>query len=133
MPHKLAQKNGKPDCLYYIGCSQILLLCAPDMLLNVPLISMLTENQGITNFFTKVNNQTVSFPLESDDSYHATELCYSNQHVAPPFFNDFLDIYLGPHSSKGDDAKDSRDKKREPVLEGEFTVSFRSLPLPVCY
>ena len=54
------------------------------------------------------------------------------QDAAPPFFSDFLEIYLGPHSSKGDDAKDSRGKKGESVLEG-FIVSFRPLPLPVCY
>lgn len=55
------------------------------------------------------------------------------QDAARPFFNDFLDIYLGPHSSKRDDAKDSRGKKGESVLEGEFTISFRPLPLPACY
>lgn len=48
--------------------------------------------------------------------------------VAPLFFNDFLEPYLRPRCSKGDDVKDSRGAVRE-----EFVVSFRPLPLPVCY
>lgn len=55
------------------------------------------------------------------------------QDAAPPFFTDFLETHLRPHSSKEDNAKDSRGKKGEPVLEREFIVSFRPLPLPACY
>lgn len=38
--------------------------------------------------------------------------CVTQMHdAAPPFFHDFLEPYLGPHCSKGDDVKDSRGKK----------------------
>jgi len=45
------------------------------------------------------------------------------QDAESTLFNGFLELYLGPRSTTGDDVKDSRGKNGEPVLEREFTVS----------